>query len=46
MRHTLQRYVMMEIYSMETADLLTDSQLKMDGSAQALGTLKRVSVAK
>ena len=46
MRHTLQRYVMMEIYSMETDDLLTNLLLKMDGSAQAQGISKRVFEAK
>jgi len=42
----LQKYAMMEIYSMETDDLLTDLLLKMDGSAQAQGISKRVFEAK
>jgi len=42
----LQKYAMMEIYSMETDDLLTNLLLKMDGSAQAQGISKRVFEAK
>ena len=42
----LQKYAMMEIYSMETDDLLTDLLLKMDGNAQAPGISKRASEVK